>query len=623
MSNAIQYMEFSLNALASGERKAPHLQKNPAMAYLENHTLTGNIKDLEKAEKPLNLALGAIPSTHPQIYAIHESLGMVYSDYFNYTGDLHYLSLALDQYKLAVNLVPPGSLDVSFCKQNIATGYAARYRRLHDSSDLHLAIEYSAASLQKLSTNHFAIPLAKRNLARLLYDKFMLGHDMDDLNTAMKLQREALNVVSDTNPVRVSLLLDLASSHRVFFECTNQRAHLNATIPLIESYLNSATKDTLNFSKYHCRCASILQKFGEVTRDINLVNHAIDVCKAAVEFTRPNDPILPKLYTILGRSFLTLYHCSQDKNHFATLHYAYWALINYRISVSLSATPDQQIEAAMTWASFAMSLNLNKTLTAYYSALATLPNILWIGNSLGDRHNSLIRLNIPQLVSSAVAAAVKFNNIKCAVEFLEQGIAITYRQILELKDEPTHLMEKHPKIGLEFQKISMKLQEINNPFRKIKDDSHSLVIRQKDVINKIRTLPGFKDFLLPKLFEKLSEAAKYGPVILLNASFGGSQAIILLPSTHGSPSNPLLVPFPDATIANLKNHGKTLKKALEMHNISSREIGKRGKQSYLRSEKSHKMFKDLLSWLWEAIVKPVFDVLETVSNDFLKNIALY
>ena len=97
----------------------------------------------------------------------------------------------------------------------------------------------------------------------------------------------------------------------------------------------------------------------------------------------------------------------------------------------------------------------------------------------------------------------------------------------------------------------MKLQEINNPFRKIKDDSHSLVIRQKDVINKIRTLPGFKDFLLPKLFEKLSEAAKYGPVILLNASSGGSQAIILLPSTHGSTSNPLSVPLPDATIAHI------------------------------------------------------------------------
>ena len=148
------------------------------------------------------------------------------------------------------------------------------------------------------------------------------------------------------------------------------------------------------------------------------------------------------------------------------------------------------------------------------------------------------------------------------------------------------------------------------------------MIRQKDVINKIRTLPGFKDFLLPKLFEKLSEAAKYGPVILLNASSGGSQAIILLPSTHGSTSNPLLVPFPDTTIANLKNHGKILKKALEMHNISSRGIGKHGKQSYLRSEKSHKMFKDLLSWLWEAIVKPVFDVLETVSNNFLQYIAL-
>jgi hypothetical protein len=64
---------------------------------------------------------------------------------------------------------------------------------------------------------------------------------------------------------------------------------------------------------------------------------------------------------------------------------------------------------------------------------------------------------MPDLVSSAVTAALKFNDIKCAVEFLEQGLAVTYQQILELKDEPTHLIEKHPKIGLEFQQISLKL----------------------------------------------------------------------------------------------------------------------------------------------------------------------
>jgi hypothetical protein len=165
---------------------------------------------------------------------------------------------------------------------------------------------------------------------------------------------------------------------------------------------------------------------------------------------------------------------------------------------------------------------------------------------------------------------------------------------------------------------------MNDSFRKIKEDYHSLVIKQKDVIKEIRILPGFEDFLLPKLFEKLSEAAKYGPVILLNASSEGSQAIILLPSTHGSTLNPLSVPLPDATIVNLKDHCETLKKALRMHNIFSRQTERYGRPSHPRStELSHKMFKDLLSWLWEAIVKPVFDVLEIVSNILFVNIILY
>ena len=101
-------------------------------------------------------------------------------------------------------------------------------------------------------------------------------------------------------------------------------------------------------------------------------------------------------------------------------------------------------------------------ITAYSFALATLPNISWIGNSLGDCYNSLVRSKISDLVSSSVAAALKFNDIKHAVEFVEQGLAITYRQMLELKDEPTQLIEKYPEIGLELKQMSLKLQEISD-----------------------------------------------------------------------------------------------------------------------------------------------------------------
>ena len=179
-------------------------------------------------------------------------------------------------------------------------------------------------------------------------------------------------------------------------------------------------------------------------------------------------------------------------------------------------------------------------------------------------------------------------------------------------------------IGLEFQQISLKLQEISDPDRTIKQDYHSLVIKQNDLIQKIRTLPGFENFLLPKPFKDLSEAAKYGPVVLLNAAYEGSNAIILLPSTHESSVNPLSVPLPDATTSNLQDYCEKLKKALGFHNISAREVDRPEKERFGRpshpkpAELSFKYFREILSWLWKAIVKPVYDVLESVSNNFVR-----
>ena len=624
---AIQYMEFLVNSLPLGDEMMPVAQGNLATGYLLRYSSKGDVEDLKKAEIIVENTPKGLHSEDSLMYDFHDRLAAAKFTHYSRSGDLHDLSLSLDHSKLALESILLASYDVAVCERNIAHNYKTRYRRLGDHKDLDLAIQYSLQSLQHMSQNNEDFPLLKGDLASLYYDKFRHHNEIDDLDSAMKLQRDALDAVSENSPKQPFLLNALAILHVAYFEVTYDRDHLEAAFKLMEPCIKLAIEihdDVLHLPEYYSTLAEIMVGFWQGFTDTTWITAAAEMCEAGVDITQPDHPLLSTLYTMLGQIFSILYHHSQDNDDFSTLHEfsmvedAYCVLYYYRASVALSMTPLTQLETAIVWASFSMDLNLNEALTAYSSALATLPNILWIGNSLGDRHNSLIKLNIPDLVSSAVAAAVKFNDIKCAVEFLEQGLAVTYRQILELKDEPTHLIEKHPKIGLEFQEISLKLQEINDPLKNNKEDHHSLVIRQKDVIEEIRTLSGFEDFLLPKSFEKLSEAAKYGPVILLNASSGTSQAIILLPSAHESAPNPLSVPLPDATVANLKDHCEILKQALRMHNIFSRETERGGKPSNSRSaELSHKMFKNLLTWLWKAIVKPVFDVLELVSKNSL------
>jgi tetratricopeptide (TPR) repeat protein len=625
---AVQYTELSVKSLPAGDKRIPHAQKHLAQAYYGRYSLSRDIGDLKQAQDLLKQALRAIRPTDPQLHELHDTLATVYQCFFIEFGDLSYISLALDHYKLAMDGISPTSIHLCQYEQNIAHCYGFRFNSLLDHHDLELGIQYSIQSLQHGSASHLVSSSAKHILSGLLSSKFAQYNDIADLDFAIQLEVEALNGLEETNPERPMWLYDLVRLHLSYHSHTKDITHLEAALLLMkEKSLKMAHENYQLSSDYLCTRAIMEEKLWRVDGNFDRIYACIEQCNLIINCIRTDDPILPILYQFIGTSFSRMYTHSQVANsgsvsqEFSVVEDAYCALYYFRASVtSPLVTPTDCLFSAVLWARFAESLNLNETLTAYHFALGTLPNVLWIGNSLGDRYHSVVKLKISDLVSSAVAAALKFNDVKCAVEFMEQGLAITYRQMLELRDEPTQLIEQHHKIGLEFKQISLKLQEISHPERTIKQDYHSLVIRQKDLIQQIRTLPGFEDFFLPKLFKELSKAANYGPVVVLNCTSEGSAAIILLPSTHGSSGNPLSVPLPDATIADLQHHCEMLRKALGF--VSAREVDKPEKErskksSHKRSaELSLKYFTELLDWLWKAIVKPVYDVLESVSNNF-------
>ena len=625
---AVQYIEMSMKSLLAGDERIPISQKNLALAYLGRYSNTRDIVNLRQAQGLLKEALGAIQPTDPHLHEFHNALAIAYQLYFTAFGDLSYISLALDHYKLAVALISPTSIYLSQYEQSIAECYALRFGRLFDHHDLDLGIQYCTQSLERMSANHQNTSSAKSILSGLLYGKFVSYDDVADLDSAMKLQKEALKGVGESNSSLPGLVYDLVRLHLAYFKRTKDIAHLEAASPLMNVCLIFHENDLLSLGHLH-RWAIMLENVYMVNGKIDRIYGCIEVCNWIINHLKTDDPIVPRLYHLLGRSFSIMCIHSQDASsdsvsqEVSAVEDAYCALYYYRASVtSPLATPALCMGAASDWAHFAKILNLNETITAYSFALATLPNISWIGNSLGDRYNSLVRSKISDLVSSSVAAALKFNDIKHAVEFMEQGLAITYRQMLELKDEPTQLIEKYPEIGLELKQISLKLQEISDPKITIKQDYHSLVKRQKDLIQKIRTFPGFESFFLPKSFKDLSKVAEYGPVVLLNASCESSDAIILLPSTCESSANPLSVLLPEVTIANLQHHCENLRRLLGFHNIFVREGDKPEKERYgkpsplILAESSLKYFRALLSWLWKTIVKPVYDVLESVSNNF-------
>lgn len=142
---------------------------------------------------------------------------------------------------------------------------------------------------------------------------------------------------------------------------------------------------------------------------------------------------------------------------------------------------------------------------AYRAAFALLPEILWIGHSIPVRHDAIRRLDIPDATSQAIHSLSEFH---AAVEFLEQGLATIFQQMLQLKTDVDVLPSDRAK---DFRNLSSQLYGGRSAYPiKIVED-------RKKLLEDIRKQPGFEYFLLPKSYNVLCHASKGGPVIILTS----------------------------------------------------------------------------------------------------------
>ena len=87
---------------------------------------------------------------------------------------------------------------------------------------------------------------------------------------------------------------------------------------------------------------------------------------------------------------------------------------------------------------------------------------------------------------------------------------------------------------------------------------HDATSRWNDVVERIRRMKGWSNFLLPSPFSDLQKAAAAGPIVIVNMSAYRCDAIIVR-DAHP----PLLVPLPDVTPQQFQNLSQKLEENLE------------------------------------------------------------
>jgi CHAT domain-containing protein len=232
-----------------------------------------------------------------------------------------------------------------------------------------------------------------------------------------------------------------------------------------------------------------------------------------------------------------------------------------------TATARARFQAALHWRQEARHLKHHSILLAYSKVLTLLDRCL-VAIPTTELQQQFLRTNnlVPRyLASDAASSAIDAGQLETAVEFLEQGRAILwskmrgYRHPLkDLHDVDRQLAEHFQILSGQLESLatfselersmssvdSVRVDTVRSTLFDARVRNHRRLSEEWDsVVERIRQIDQFKDFLQPVPFTTLQSAAKEGPVIIVNISKYRSDAIIicstgppsLIPLHHASP----------------------------------------------------------------------------------------
>ncbi|KAI1039971.1 hypothetical protein LB505_006056 [Fusarium chuoi] len=531
-----------------GDTRRSQYQGNLGDAAIKRFERTGSMADLDVAIDALQVATALLSESRrlgPGWFInLAQSLGKRYET----TGDMRDLNGAISAATKAVDLTPVGNR-VENRKNVLGFWLATRHARLADKNDIELAIHHTQEALVKLdeaiedgdsslgSDRHeYVGNLANHYGRRYLQIGYFQSDDSHDIDKAIELAREATAVDND-HPKRGAHFSDLGNWLGWRYEKTHHESDL---VEAVESQ---------------------------------------QIAAASVPANHPSKALF--LLNLCRVLFLQYENDSSDENRDLVLTCCKqgWECINANTSTRLRLAE----QAARVY-----SLMGDWSQASFYfeEALRLVPMLS--PRSLYSTDKQFMLQSFSGLGSRAAAAALSAGKAELhALGLLESGRDIingllmeTRRDLIEVQEYDSHLAER-------FARLRDELEVLTSAFSTCSDSADSVVEEQarhyretdkkfKDTIEEIRACPGFSRFLLGPTREELLEAARPGPIVVLNASTHRCDAFIIQCDKLSCISLPLLNMQEIAKNMSRLQQGVVTRKSLDVE----------------------------LEWLWKGLAEP-------------------
>lgn len=232
--------------------------------------------------------------------------------------------------------------------------------------------------------------------------------------------------------------------------------------------------------------------------------------------------------------------------------------------------------------------------------MCLIPQLVSLGGTVSHRLKD--SLTVGDVTAEAAASAIELQAYDLALEWMEEGSTLVWRQIMELRNPLDDLCHSHPEFAKSLEEVARNLDEAGtrttgdyegdlDSLENASQAHRRLAERYDQLLAQARDLPGFSDFMRPKKASTLAAAARYGPVVVINVHKTRCDALVLLPGSDDITH----IPLPQLSHAVVASARRQLTQFL--HEMG---VKQRGLQHGLAAS------PDVMDILWRNIVKPIF-----------------
>jgi CHAT domain-containing protein len=349
----------------------------------------------------------------------------------------------------------------------------------------------------------------------------------------------------------------------------------------------------------------------KLTKNPEYLNESIDVSRGILKMPRAQHVHFQVIVQLMT-SLLSRFRLSNDRNDDFDEIMQLCAIAATHTYAKVSA----RVEVTFQWMQLARVYGHTSTPGAYESAMSLMQDSLTFAPTLEIQHFRLVAMprGYSTLPLDYASYLVHEGQLEKAIETLERGRGLLWSEMRGLRTSVDQLRIFDASLAEKLSDVKRDLEALTtlgspnvwvnavdvggdegmDPFGRVVVKQRKLMEEWNSLITQVRTLPGFKHFLMMPSFDTLRSAATCGPVVIINHSMWRSDILILL---HDSP--PSII-----TTASDFYH-----RAIELRD---RLVNTRN-QHRLESKQYQHTLRYVLQALYELIGRPVIEELRRLN----------